>query len=66
MLPPGQARFATMPRPSGSEIPVKTTGIEFVACRTALRTEVPLATMTSAEATSSATTARIWEGSAHR
>ncbi len=67
MLPPGRARFATMPTPSGSEIPTKTTGIEFVASRTAFRTDVPKATMIAgAEVTSSATTARILEGSVHR
>jgi hypothetical protein len=30
------------PSPSGSEIPTKATGIEFVASRTAVRTDVPV------------------------
>ena len=60
MLPPGRARLATKPCPTGSMTRENTMGMVRVACFNAATTGDPLATMTSgAEFTSSVACACI-------
>jgi hypothetical protein len=47
MLPPGRAKLATKPSPTGSETATNTIGILKVACRSAAKTGVLLATSKS-------------------
>ncbi len=47
MLPPGLARLATRPLPTGSAAVAKTIGMTAVACLSAMTTEVPDVTMIS-------------------
>jgi len=47
MFPPGRARLATRPTPTGSPTATMTMGIELVSCLTARVTCVPGVTMTS-------------------
>ena len=46
-LPPGRARLATMPVPSGSAATAKTIGMTDVACFAASDAAVPYVTITS-------------------
>jgi len=46
-LPPGCARLATSPVPTGSPTAAKTIGISEVACITVIIASVPAVTMTS-------------------
>ena len=46
-LPPGRARLATRPLPTGSVTVTKTIGMTAVACLAAMTTGVPDVTMTS-------------------
>ena len=45
MFPPGRARLATSPRPTGSAAPTKTMGIVVVACLAARALATPTARM---------------------
>jgi hypothetical protein len=69
MLPPGRAKLATNPWPTGSETDTNTIGIVRVSCWNAANPSVALAKMTSgANPTSSAAEVRMLLGSpvAHR